>query len=78
MLAMTTEIYNATIEFPIEEKIQLIDKLLIDVSPINPSIEKEWIEESERRLKEYREGKVKAVSGIDVFSKINQKYNYEL
>ncbi len=56
MQAITRQIYN--------EKICLVDKL------INPIIEKEWILESEKRLKEYRNGKVKSISGEDVFNKI--------
>jgi len=76
MLAVTTDIYNKTIEFPIEEKIQLINKLLIDISPIDSNLEKQWIQEAEHRLKRYKQGKVKAISSQKVFDKINDKYNY--
>ena len=78
MLTMTADIYNQTIDFPIEEKIQLVDKLLIDISPRNSEIEKEWMKESSLRLEEYRNGKVNAISGKDVLDKINKKYNYDL
>ncbi len=43
--------------------------------PINSTIEKAWIEESEIRLKEFKKGIVKAISGQKVFDKINKKYH---
>ena len=58
MQTITKQVYN--------EKICLVNKL------IDPIIEKEWILESENRLKEYRNGKVKSISGEDVFNKIKK------
>ncbi len=78
MLPITEDIYNTTVEFPIEEKIQLIDKLLIDISSTNSTIDRAWIDESNRRLEAYRNGNVKLISNEDVFSKINKKYNQEM
>ncbi len=75
MLPITEDIYNTTVEFPIEEKIQLIDKLLIDISSNNPTIDRAWIDESNRRLEAYRNGDVKPISSEEVFSKINKKYS---
>ena len=75
MLPITEDVYNAMVEFPIEEKIQLIDKLLIDISSNNPAIDRAWIDESNRRLAAYRNGDVKPISSEDVFSKINKKYS---
>ena len=70
MQTITRQVYDKTIDLPINEKIYLVDKLLADISPIDPIIEKEWILESEKRLKEYRQGKVKSISGDEVFNKI--------
>jgi len=78
MKTITEEIYDKTINLPIEEKIQLVDKLLFDITPQDPAIEKAWIMESERRLKEYRSGNIKSISGDEVFQKINKKLNNEL
>ncbi len=75
---MTKQVYDKTIELPIDEKIHLVDKLLADISPINPIIEKEWILESEKRLAEYRQGKVESIPGNEVFNKIKKKLNHEL
>jgi hypothetical protein len=49
MITITEEIYYKTIDLPIEEKIQLVDKLLVDITQQDPSIEKAWILESKRR-----------------------------
>jgi len=78
MIALAKQVYDKTIDLPIDEKIHLVDKILADISPIEPIIEKAWILESETRLKEYREGKVKSISGNIVFDKIKKKINNEL
>ena len=78
MIALAKQVYDKTIDLPIDEKIHLVDKILADISPIDPIIEKAWILESENRLKEYRDGKVKSISGNLVFDKIKKKINDEL
>jgi len=78
MIAITEEIYDRTVDLPIEEKIKLVDKLLLDITPQDPSIENAWIMESEKRLKKYRSGEIRSISGDEVFQKINKKLNNEL
>ena len=78
MIALAKQVYDKTIDLPIKEKIHLVDKILADISPIDPIIEKAWILESENRLKEYRAEKVKSVPGNKVFDKIKKKFNNEL
>ncbi len=78
MIALAKQVYDKTIDLPIKEKIHLVDKILADISPIDPIIEKAWILESENRLKKYRAGKVKSVPGNIVFDKIKKKFNNEL
>ena len=75
MIKLTKQVYEKTIDLPIDEKIYLVDKILADISPIDPVIEKAWILESEKRLKEYRDGKVKSIPGNLVFDKIKKKIN---
>jgi putative addiction module component (TIGR02574 family) len=52
------------------EKYLVIESLIQDLSHIDKEIEDAWIEESERRLKLYDEGKLKTVSMEEVFGKI--------
>lgn len=52
----------------LEERAELAQRLLISLDNVPPSeIEKLWMQEAERRLKEFREGKVKSIPAKDVF-----------
>ena len=75
MVALTEKIYDEALDLPSEERLILIDKLLQSIIPSNKSIENAWIVESERRLQEYKDGKVKTVSGKEVFRKIYTRLN---
>ena len=45
----------------------------IDSSEIDQEVEKAWIEESERRISEYKKGIMKTVSAEDVFKRIKNE-----
>jgi len=76
MLAMNQEELFKNIEvLPIELKTKLVDMLLSSLNPINDSIDKVWIKEANRRKDELETGKVTAVSGEEVFRKIQQRFN---
>ncbi len=74
MLALTKKVYDEILELPVNERIELSDKLLLDLTPTSDSIDKIWLQESERRLKEYRDGKVEAVPGEQVFRNIHKRF----
>lgn len=48
-------------KLPDLEKIHLIEILMDDLDVPDPNVEKLWIEESEKRYKAYKEGKVKGI-----------------
>ena len=73
MTVLAEKIYGEVLDLPSEERLQLIDRLLQSVTPIDKSIEKAWIAEAEKRYQEYREGKVKAIPGDEVFRKIQRR-----
>ncbi len=73
MIALAEKIYDEVLDLPAEERVGLIDKLLQSITPSNKSIEDAWIVESEKRLQKYREGKVQAISGEEVFRKIHAR-----
>ena len=74
MIAATKKVYDEILELPVTERVELSNKLLMDLTHTSDSIDKVWIQESERRLKEYRDGKVKAISGEQVFSNIYKHF----
>lgn len=63
------EIINETASLKPAEKYQLIETLIQELNHIDEDIEKEWIDESEKRLKLYEEGKLETVSYEEVFDK---------
>ena len=59
---------KAAMELPIDERAQLAGKLLISLEePSESEIEQLWVEEAERRLETFREGKVKGIPADEVF-----------
>ncbi len=75
-MAMTTEELMAIVEtLPIEMKIKLIERLLNSLYQPQKEIDKLWIEEAKRRLKEIESGKVNTVSMEKVFEKVLKKYS---
>ena len=64
------EIIEEAESLPIEERTAVIDSLLKTTNAPIAEIDAEWIRVAKRRLSELREGKVRAVSGNEVFSRI--------
>jgi putative addiction module component (TIGR02574 family) len=58
---LTHEIHEEVLRLGDLEKIRLIEMLMDDLDRPSPNIEKLWIEESEKRYKAYKEGKVKGI-----------------
>jgi putative addiction module component (TIGR02574 family) len=64
------EIINAVMELSLEERAQLAGTLLSSLDEASESeVERLWLEEAERRLQEYREGKVKGIPAEEVFTR---------
>ncbi len=45
-----------------DEKIRLVETILRSMDQEDPEIEKKWVEESDKRYKYYKEGKLKGVA----------------
>ena len=58
---LTHDIQEKVRNLPDLEKIHLIEMLMDDLDVPDPDVEKLWIEESEKRYKAYKEGKVKGI-----------------
>lgn len=66
----TNELIEEAILLPVELRAQIIDKLLQSLNPSQKEIDKLWAKEAEKRVEEIRSGKVKTISGEEVFKKI--------
>ena len=50
-------------DLPIDQRIEIADQILQSLHQVDPDIEKAWAKEARRRLDEFEEGKIKAISG---------------
>ena len=71
----TNELLSMAETLPIEIKIQLVDTLLNSMHPSQSEIDELWAKEAERRVSQIKSGKVKAISGKDVFKKIQNRFS---
>jgi len=63
-------ITNAAMELSLKERAQLAGTLLLSLDePSESEVERLWIKEAERRLQEFREGKVKGIPAEQVFNR---------
>ena len=59
---------------PVEERTLIIDTLLKSINAIDANIDEEWLRIAKRRLSDIRSGKVKPISGEEVFDKIQKRF----
>ncbi|MCL4322684.1 MAG: addiction module protein [Deltaproteobacteria bacterium] len=74
-MTQTEDLFDEIVSLPLDLKIQLIDKLLQSIQPINIEIDKLWADEAEKRIQEIKCGKVNTISGKEVFNKIYKRLN---
>lgn len=58
---LTYDIQEKILQLSDLEKIHLVEMLMDDLDIPDPDVEKLWIEESEKRYKAYKEGKVNGI-----------------
>ena len=54
------------------DKVQLVDKILTSLQPINKGVDALWEDEAEERVTAYEEGRVPTVETADVFKKYSK------
>ncbi len=75
MTELAKKFVNEALLLPREDRAQLADKLIESLNlPSQEEINKAWAEESERRIRDYKEGKIKSIDGEQVFSEIKKRY----
>jgi len=67
------ELISEVASLPIKIRLQIIDRLLRSLNPTRKEIDEMWVLESEKRVEEIESGKVKTVSGDEVFRKVRSK-----
>jgi putative addiction module component (TIGR02574 family) len=67
------EILRQVLALPLEERAQLIERLLATFeTPPNPALDELWANEAHDRLDAYDRGELEAVSIEDVFRQIDE------
>ena len=68
MLKNLEDIEKATMQLDLEERASLAGKLLLSLDePSATEVERLWLEEAERRLEDFRSGKVQSIPAEEVF-----------
>ena len=70
----TREIIQEASCLPVEERAVIVDSLLRSLNVPDPLIEREWIAVAHRRLDDLLSGRVKGVSGKEVFSRLSERF----
>lgn len=73
MTIKTNELISMVESLPVDIKTKLVEKILDSLHPSQKEIDELWAKEAERRIDEIKMGKVKTISGEDVFKEINEK-----
>lgn len=68
----TKEIIQEATSLPVEERAIVVDSLLRSLNVIDTEIDRQWVAVAKRRLAELRSGRVRAVPGDEVFSRIKE------
>ena len=68
-MATPREIINEALTLPPDDKAELVDKLLNSLEEIDETIEKQWANEAESRVRAYEEGKLHTISLEEVLAK---------
>ena len=70
----TKDLISEAISLPVEERTIVVDSILKSLNPPAFDIDRKWAAVARRRLSELRSGKVKAIPGEEVFSKIWERF----
>jgi len=68
-MSMTDKILVDVLALNSSEKIQLIDKILTSLHPINKGVDAVWGDEAEERLAAFSEGRVPTIDERDALQK---------
>lgn len=68
MSRKSDELLAEALELSLEERAELAGRLLLSLDePSDSEVERLWMEEAKRRLREFREGKTRGIPAGEVF-----------
>lgn len=68
------ELIAEALSLPVEERAIVVDFILRSLNSPEDDIDRQWIDEAERRLEEVRTGRVKVIPGDQVFAQIRKRF----
>lgn len=66
----TQELVSRPLKLDPAERFDVVDQILRSLDRPDPEIDRIWLEEAERRLRAYREGKVKGIPAEELFESL--------
>ena len=73
-MGKTQELIDEAVSLPIEERAILVDTLLQSMNPADKDNDLIWAKLAKKRLDDLHSGRVKSVSGEDVFKKVWKRF----
>jgi putative addiction module component (TIGR02574 family) len=74
-MPITKKLIEEVLSLPVDERARIANTLLESLNVPDPAIDKKWAEVAKRRLEELRSGKVKPISGDEVFDKVHKRFS---
>lgn len=76
MAGLSEKIYEQAINLPVDERLILIDRLMISTNlPTQKDIDQAWSAEIERRCQALDRGAANHIPGDEVFEKIQKRFS---
>jgi hypothetical protein len=66
----TQELVSQALKLDPAERFDVVDQILRGLNRPDPEVDRIWLEEAERRLRAYREGRVKGISAEEIFGSL--------
>jgi putative addiction module component (TIGR02574 family) len=74
-MPITKKLIEEVLSLPVDERARIATTLLESLNVPNPAIDKKWAAVAKRRLEELRSGKVKPISGDEVFERVQKRFS---
>ena len=69
MTEVIQELYSEALQLPVTERLSLVEMLLSSLDRPDKLIDKQWADESEKRIDAYDRGEIKSIPMGKVFAK---------